>query len=160
MKESRFIKKRQIKTTRKIVGIVKNGITGVEYGIIEIPTIAEIIVPSRGNKKTKKNKKHNSVKNTRIKAENIEKETKSATTKKTKRRYRLHATIVCSYNFKTTPKRPDLSKKNFKKKKDLFKKRQRKDKIALQNLAQKMVAIEPIFDFIAENLNSIKQNNR
>lgn len=156
MKESAFIKKRQIKTTRKIVGIVKNGITGVEYGVIEIPTITEIIAPSRKSTKTTKNKKHNSVKNTRIKAENIEKETKSATKQNSKRRYRLHATIVCSYNFKTTPKRPDLTKKNFKKKKDLFKKKQRNEKIALQNLAIQLTNMEPLFDFVE----LAKQRNR
>lgn len=157
MKKPMFIKKRHIKTTIKCVGIIKNdNITGVEYGLVEIPATAEIIVPSPKNKKIKNNKKHNSVKNTRIKTENIEKETQSATPKKTKRRYRIHATITLSYNFKTSQKPVDLTKKNFKKKKDLFKKKQRKDKIALQNLAIQLTNVESLFDF----MELIKQKNR
>lgn len=141
----------------KVIGIVENNhITGIRYGLVEIPDVIIADLSKAGKTKKrklkKKNQKHNSVKNTHIKTENIEKETKSANQQKPKRRYHIHATIVCSYNFKTSQKPVvDLSKKRFNKKKDLFKKRQRKDKIALQNLAQRMIAIEPIFDFI-ENL--------
>ena len=151
----------------KVIGIVKNNcITGIEYGVIEIADPKDM--PSlqkkrkkNDSKKIKNNKKHNSVKNARIKTSNVEKETKLASSKKPKRRYHIHATITLSYNFKSLQKQPvDLTKKNFKKKKDLFKKKQRKDKIALQNLAQQLTNIEPISDFIKDALNSIKQKNR
>ena len=159
MKESMFIKKRHIKTTIKCVGIIKNdNITGVEYGLIEIPATAEIIVqlPKNKEKKLKKhNKKHNSVKNTRVKTGSVEKETKTST-QKPAHKYRMRATVMYSYNFKNSPKPVDLTKKNFKKKKDLFKKKQRKDKIALQNLAQQFINIAPLFDFIE----LAKQKNR
>lgn len=159
----------------KVIGIVKNNcITGVEYGVIEIPdreiTNIKDAIPQKkhkknNSKKIKNSKKHNSVKNTRIKTSNIEKETKSATKQNSKRRYRMHATITLSYNLKPSQKHPvDLTKKNFKKKQDLFKKKRRDEKIALQNLSQQFINIEPILDLIVfdaiEALNSIKQKTR
>ena len=141
----------------KVIGIVKNNcITGVEYGLIEIPDreIAKIKNPQprkkrkkNNSKKIKNNKKHNSVKNARKKTDYVEKETK-ITSKKPKRRYHIHATIVCSYNFKTSKKSVDLTKKRFKKNKDLFKKKQRKNKIELQNIVNKMDIVVPIFDLL------------
>ncbi len=141
----------------KVIGIVKNNcITGVEYGLVEIPDreIANIknAQPRKkrkknNSKKIKNNKKHNSVKNARKKTDCVEKETKIAS-KKPKRRYHIHATIVCSYNFKTSKKSVDLTKKRFKKNKDLFKKKQRKNKIELQNIVNKMDIIVPIFDLL------------
>jgi len=161
MKESTFIKKRTIKTTIKCVGIIKNNhITGVEYGLVEIPATAtaEIIVPSQKNKKIKNNKKHNSVKNTRIKTDSVEKETKIAS-KKPKRRYHIHATIVCSYNFKTSKKPVDLTKKNFKKKKDLFKKKQRNKKYII---APSFVSAEQFAEMLENHIISqwLNQKNR
>ena len=163
MKKSMFIKKRHIKTTIKCVNIIKNNnITGVEYGLTEVPTTAEIIVLSPKNKEKKlkeQNNKHNSVKNTRIKTESVEKETKTAH-KKPKRKYRMRINISYSYNLKSSQRPVDLNKKRFRKAKDLFEKKQRLNKIALQNLAQQLTNIEPISDFIKDALNSIKQKNR
>jgi len=158
-----FIKKRHIKTTIKCVNIIKNNnITGVEYGLTEVPTTAEIIVLSPKNKEKKlkeQNNKHNSVKSARIKTANVEKETKTAH-KKPKRKYRMHINISYSYNLKSSQRPADLNKKRFRKAKDLFEKKQRLNKIALQNLAQQLTNIEPISDFIKDALNSIKQKNR
>ena len=162
MKESTFIKKRHIKTTIKCVGIIKNdNITGVEYGLVEIPATAEIIVQSPKNKEKKlkkHNKKHNSVKNTRIKTDSVEKETKIAS-KKPKRRYHIHATIVCSYNFKTSKKPVDLTEKNFKKKKDLFKKKQRNKKYII---APSFVSAEQFAEMLENHIISqwLNQKNR
>ena len=146
----------------KVIGIVRNnGITGIEYGVIEVadpkcmPSQKKTKQPT---KKIKKNKKHNSLKDTRIKTSVVEKETKTAT-QKPKRRYRLRATIVCSYNFKTTKKAVDLNKKRFKKTKTLFKKKQRDEKIALQNLALQILSLEPVADLI-QGLKLENQKNR
>ena len=149
----------------KVIGIVKNNhITGVEYGVVEIPDreISDIkgAIPQKkrkknNSKKIKNNKKHNSVKNAHIKTDCVEKETKIAQ-KKQKRRYHIHATIVCSYYFKSSQKPVDLNKKRFKKAKDLFKKKQRKNKIELQNIANKMDIVVPIFDLL-QLINTEKQ---
>ncbi|MBR5355088.1 MAG: hypothetical protein IK122_03095 [Alphaproteobacteria bacterium] len=163
MKKTKFDKKRYIIQKMKVMGIVKNDITGVKYGLVEIPIKKEAVVSlPHCDKETSKGKQQKNTvlqKNTHTKTEQVEKETKSAT-KPAKRRYRLRATIVCSYNFKSSRKKPiDLAKKRFRKAKTLLKNKQRKEKIELQNLALKTIAIEPILDFI-EILNSIKQKTR
>jgi len=142
----------------KIIGILKNNcITGVEYGLIEVADTKGIPSLQKKNKKNnekkiKKNKKHVSDKNVRIKTAHVEKETKTAAPKKTKRRYRIHATITLSYNFKSSQKHVDLSKKQFTKAKDLFKKKQRKGKITAQNVMMAMNFIEPVLKTLEQQI--------
>ena len=150
----------------KFIGIVKNNfITGIEYGVIEIADPKGMPSSQKKNKKNngkkiKKNKKRVSAKNVRTKTAHIEKETKAAPAQKQKRRYHIHATLELSYHFRPAQKHVDLSKKQFTKAKDLFKKKQRKDKIALQNLAQHLITPASIFDFVQEIDFSINQKNR
>lgn len=130
----------------KIIGIVKNNcITGVEYGVIEIADFKEKHFEPKARKIKSKNK--SSQKNTHLKSTNVEKGTQKAK-KKNRVKYRLHATITLSYNYKPTKKPVDLTKKTLRKKNDLFKKKQRKEKIRLQNVIQNLGFIEPIFDYI------------
>ena len=139
----------------KVIGIVKNnGITGVEYGLIEIaePKATPTKKKFKSNtKKTKNNEKHVSSKNTRAKKGNIEKETKVAA-KTSKRRYHLHATIVCSYYTKPSKKRVNLNKKYRQKNLTLFKKKQRKGKIAAQNMMLAKNFIEPILKTLEQQI--------
>lgn len=145
----------------KIIGIVKNNcITGIEYGVIEIADFADFKEKHFEPKARKiKSKNKSSQKNTHLKSTNVEKGTQKAK-KKNRVKYRLRATITLSYNYKPTKKPVDLTKKTLRKKNDLFKKKQRKEKIALRNLAQQLTNIEPISDFIKDAMNSIKQKNR
>ena len=137
----------------KVIGIVKNnGITGIEYGVIEIAEPKQLPSRKKSEQKTKKtnNKKHNSSKNTHVKTAHVEKETKESS-KPAKIRCRLRATIVCSYYLKQSKKHADLNKKRHQKNLTMFKKKQRKGKIAVQNVMQAMNFIEPIWDILVQN---------
>lgn len=158
MKKPMFIKKRHIKTTRKVLGIVKNDITGIEYGIVEIPTTAEIIVPSPKHKKIKGKKNNGTKKKTRTKKENVEQQTKPAT-KTVKVRYSIRATLVCPYHYRPTKKQSDWRKKYHAKATTLLKKKQRNEKIKLQNIEQDFSPVIPIFDCI-QLVKAIQQNTK
>ena len=155
----------------KIIGIIENNhITGVQYGIVEIPdreiTNIKDAIPQKkhkknNSKKIKNNNKHNSVKNARIKTASVEKETKIAS-KKPKRRYHIHATIVCSYNFKTSRKPVNLSKKRLNKAKDVFKKRQRNLKHAKQDCMPSFISAEVFAEMLEKHITSqwLRQKNK
>ncbi len=152
----------------KIIGIVQNNhITGVEYGVIEIPD--NEIVDFKGaqpqkkhkkvdSKKINNNKKHNSAKNAHIKTDCVEKGTKIAP-KKQKRRYHIHATIVYSYKFNPSPKQPNLTKKRFEKTRDLFKKKQRNKKYII---SPSFVSAEQFAEMLENHIISqwLNQKNR
>ena len=139
----------------KIIGIVRNNcITGVEYGLVEIGdaiTYRSKKEKHHRKKTTTDNKKHISAKNTHSKVANTEKETKAAK-KTTKTKYRMRATITLSYHYHPTKKSADTSKKHFQKAKTLFQKKQRLNKIALQNIMQHVTDIV-LSDLIATETN-------
>lgn len=143
----------------KIIGIVKNNcITGVEYGVIEIADFKEKHSKPEPKVKKIKGKNKSFKQNSHLKSTCVEKETKKAK-KKAKARYRVHATITLSYKYKPTQKTVDLNTKRFKKAKTLFKKQQRAQKTNLQNIAQYLGVIEPLFDCI-ELINRAKESNQ
>jgi len=139
----------------KVIGIIRNNcVTGIEYGLIEIGdavTYRSKKETQHREKTTKNNKKHVSAKNTHSKVVNTEKETKTAK-KATKTKYRIRTTITLSYHYYPTKKTADTSKKRFQKAKTLFKKKQRLNKIALQNVMQHVKDIV-LSDLMAAEIN-------
>ena len=146
----------------KIIGIVKNNyITGVEYGLVEVsdPKIISTKKTDRHSAKKIKGKKNNGTKKkTRTKKENVEQQTKPAT-KTVKVRYSIRATLVCPYHYRPTKKQSDWRKKYHAKATTLLKKKQRNEKIKLQNIEQDFSHIIPIFDCI-QLVKAIQQNTK
>ena len=151
MEKADFGKKHYIKKTMKVIGIVRNDITGIKYGLVEVPVMIEVVVAQHNDKQNtpiKNHKKHGALKSTLSKQENFEQETKAAS-KTTKAKATGRETIKCSNRFFTKAQKPvDLRKKRHQKNQTLFKKKQRDKKIALQNMMQKIDFIEPLFDCI------------
>ena len=136
MKKINFDKKRYRKQTMKVIGIVKNDITGVRYGLVEVPVMVEIVVTQHNDKQnttpvnTKKQGKH---KPTFSKQENFEQRTKAAQ-KSEKPQYSERITIECPYHFFENPQASvNLSKKQFGKVRTDALKGQRQGKQQLQD---------------------------
>ena len=150
MKKTNLNNKRYRRDTIKVLKIVDNSsITGPKYGMVEIPIMAEVTLsPFDGQPAPTNTQKKSALKHTHSKQSNFEQGTQAAT-KNSKAQPTARETIECPYHFfVTAQKTVDLRKKRHQKNRTLFKKKQRDEKVALQNIMQTMNFIEPLFDCI------------